>query len=80
MTADDDGPTPTGAHLTMGPYWVDLVCPECDDVVTVAVTLGSVLTAPSDDAATLKVKAKSLKVAHLCRQLRLFERDEASTS
>jgi hypothetical protein len=58
-------------HLAMGPYWVDLECPECGEVVAVAVSLASVLTAPSDAVATLKLKAKSGKVDHMCNQLRL---------
>ena len=71
MVGELRGDTPA-PHLGMGVYWVDLTCPECDDVVTVSVALVSVLTAPSDDGATLRLKAKSAKMPHLCRQLRLF--------
>lgn len=58
-------------HLTMGPYWVDLLCPECRLPVTVAAKLSTRLTVTSDEPAQLRLVVATAKAEHLCGQLQL---------
>jgi hypothetical protein len=57
----------------MGDHKVDLVCPECGAVVSVAAQLATVRTVIGDDPGTLKLRAVSAKIEHDCRQALLFE-------
>jgi len=58
-------------HLTMGPYWVDLLCPECNLPVVVAAKLSTRLTVTGDDPAELRLVVSTSKAEHLCGQLQL---------
>ena len=60
------------APLTPGIYWVDLPCPRCGALETVAVVLSAVLTTTADED-TLKLRAKSKPTDHECGQARLLD-------
>jgi len=62
--------------LTTGLYWVDLPCPRCHALETVAVVLSSVLTTPDEDEPSLRLRAKSRPIDHLCGQGRMIPTDE----
>ena len=55
-------------HLPVGLHAVEAPCPNCGVLELIWVTLSTVLTSPSDADATLKVKAASKPVVHLCGQ------------
>jgi len=60
------------APLTTGLYWVDLPCPHCHALETVAVVLSSVLTTPDEDEPTLRLRARSKATGHQCGQGRML--------
>jgi hypothetical protein len=53
-------------NLTTGTYWIDLPCPRCGEISSVAVHLGSTLTTPDEGAPSLRVVAKAKPVDHWC--------------
>ena len=55
-------------HLNVGRHAVEAPCPTCGVIELIFVTLSTVLTTPNDDDATLRVKAASKPVIHLCGQ------------
>ena len=59
--------------LTPGLHWVDLPCPRCGSIETVAVSLSSVLTTPADDQPSLKLRCKSKATDHDCGQGRMLD-------
>jgi len=59
--------------LDPGAYAVDLACPLCGGLVETVVELTAVLTAPSHDVPTLKVRCQSGKVPHWCTAPTLFD-------
>lgn len=61
------------ALVTGQDYEVALRCPDCEEVTMVGVELSTVLTHPTGETATLKLRAKSSKVIHHCRQPNLFD-------
>ena len=62
--------------LSTGIYWVDLPCPRCGALSTVAAVLSAVLTQPSDDQPSLKLRVRSKAVDHNCGQGRMMETAE----
>lgn len=64
------------APLTPGIYWVDLPCPRCGALETVAVVLSAVLTTPTDEEPSLKLRAKSKPTDHDCGQARMLDTAE----
>lgn len=56
--------------LDLGPHKVALRCPDCDDRVVIEVDLVTVRERATDRGVSLRLKAKSSKVAHLCGQVR----------
>jgi hypothetical protein len=64
------------APLTTGIYWVDLPCPRCHALETVAVVLSAVLTTPTDAEPSLRLHAKSKAADHDCGQTRMLETAE----
>lgn len=59
--------------LGVGLYWVDLPCPRCSALETVAVHLSAVLTTSTDDEARLKLRARSAPTDHDCGQTRMLD-------
>src|SRR4029079_15097314 len=64
------------APLTTGIYWVDLPCPRCHALETVAVHLSANLTPHDQETPTLRLRAKSSAVDHQCGQGRMLATDE----
>jgi hypothetical protein len=62
--------------LTTGTYWVDLPCPRCHALETVAVLLSAVLTTADEETPTLRLRTKSAPVDHQCGQGRMLTTDE----
>lgn len=60
------------APLMPGTYWVDLPCPRCGAIETVAATLTAVLTVPGDAGASLKLRVKTKPTDHDCGQGRML--------
>lgn len=61
------------APLAPGIYWVDLPCPRCGALETVAVVLSAVLTTPTDDQPSLKLRARTKATDHDCGQARMLD-------
>lgn len=62
--------------LTTGLYWVDLPCPRCHALETVAVVMSSILTTPDEAEPSLRLHAKSKAIDHRCGQGRMLTTDE----
>lgn len=62
-------------NLTTGDHLVDVTCPDCRQVETIAVSLSPVLTV-TQDSSSLKVKLSQEKADHDCRQGRLDQAPE----
>jgi hypothetical protein len=63
----------TNPPLTTGVYWIDLPCPRCGALATVAAVLSSVLTTPSEAEPSLKLHCRTKAVDHACGQGRLLD-------
>lgn len=57
-------------------HWVDLPCPRCGALATVAANLSAVLTTAADEEPTLRLRCRSKAVDHECGQGRLLETAE----
>lgn len=66
--------------LQIGNYRIDLPCPRCGALVTVAARLTAVLTADTDDVQSLRLKARSRPADHACGQSQLPELFTATLS
>ena len=55
-------------HLNVGPLHVEAPCPVCGVIELVFADLSTVLTTPTDEPATLRLKLKAKPVTHLCGQ------------
>jgi hypothetical protein len=62
--------------LTVGIYWVDLPCPRCGALATVAAHLSAVLTTPTEEEPSLRLKVRSKAVDHECGQGRMLDTAE----
>jgi len=59
--------------LSIGMHWVDLPCPRCGALETVAVVLSAVLSTPTDEQPSLKLRARSKATDHDCGQGRMLD-------
>lgn len=58
-------------HLSTGHYVIEAPCPRCGVIEPMPVTIAAVLTEPTDDDPTLKVRLKGKAIVHDCRQTRI---------
>lgn len=58
----------------------ELSCPRCGSIAETSVRLNSRLVADDDDSGTLGVRARSVKVPHLCGQTSLTLTFDAETA
>jgi hypothetical protein len=65
--------------IEMGTHDVELICPDCSMVVIVGVELSTIRTRGTDEATTLKLRAKSGKTVHICWQPSLFDENADTT-
>ncbi|GAB3889013.1 hypothetical protein [Terrabacter terrigena] len=59
--------------LSIGTHIVDVPCPRCGSLETILVRLSSVLTEGTGDDTTLKLRARSKAVDHMCGSRRLLD-------